>query len=620
MKAFWNRTRSRSRRGSEIQPPAKETIPPLPQPSRPTQSAQPTFGNVNRAVRPVLVGVSRNGEPSRPGTAGSLQNAVSRAADKTSQEFSRGHTRTKSPRYVDIFSVSSMSASHSMTSTYNEEIAERNLDTRVARGEQYYPYLPISKYQEQVAIRNSYQSSSEPPRSSHDRQHRSWISSGTESGPSKGNTPHTSWFQENSRPTSHIPPVTNQQPLPPIHDDQRSTSTNAAGVNQTIASYNLSKAEVSQPRPMESSQFPTRSSSRMSSASHNVINLPHRTIMDLTAEDEADGPAPKASQDIPTYSAHAAAESSPSTSRRSMDTATETETERSPTTAQEVTPITPSTPDRILIQGHDGKTVSIPKSASSFSMISTVASFSPTSQKRAEKEPATEHARSVALESPRLAKHRLSMVPEKASDDDLRDDTKGSADPVEAPLVIDEAEKVVTQPQATPNHFATTVEKPLPKMTPQQSSNNLHTSPESLQSIDYINPSAAFGVRTRDFAVTPSKASLKPDHGANTSAKVSKVNGTSIEPEPATVKAGSTSPYSFDEEAFKRKQVCVIHHLFGANNANESPIGTSTCSSDKIAAKSERRIHNPTADTIRAKDKQNEWSWPAEGADSMECQ
>jgi len=124
-------------------------------------------------IQPMLVGVSRPSTTiSRPGTSGSLQNAVDQAAESVSQgrpsfqnsrqEPVKGHTRTKSPRYIDIFSIAS--PTHKPSPSYNEDIAERNLDLlRVALEGTQYRYVPSSRYQEEVALRNAYPPGTQRP-------------------------------------------------------------------------------------------------------------------------------------------------------------------------------------------------------------------------------------------------------------------------------------------------------------------------------------------------------------------------------------------------------------------------------------------------------------------------
>ena len=175
----WARSRSR-RRGSQgkgvekrastdnlASPNGKaissKTAPPVPEIPRDYRvgrqlddgNARP--GSSNR-MKPMLIGVSGpTGNLSRPGTSGSLQNAVTSAADKVAQfpssDFRPGHTRTKSSRYIDIFSISNAKTAFS---SYNEDIAERNLDTNIVSKEVLRDgYVPSSKYQEEVARRNA---------------------------------------------------------------------------------------------------------------------------------------------------------------------------------------------------------------------------------------------------------------------------------------------------------------------------------------------------------------------------------------------------------------------------------------------------------------------------------
>ncbi|KAL2405782.1 hypothetical protein ABEF95_005899 [Exophiala dermatitidis] len=100
---------------------------------------------------------------SRPGTSGSdsLMSAVNRAADAisrseqeyqdTANNYFKRHVRTKTPRYVDIFSLASPNSIGSSI-RYNEDVAERNLDlTRVALEASRNDY-----FQEEVAMRNAY--------------------------------------------------------------------------------------------------------------------------------------------------------------------------------------------------------------------------------------------------------------------------------------------------------------------------------------------------------------------------------------------------------------------------------------------------------------------------------
>ncbi len=132
--------------------------------------AQPTFGE-GVASRP---STSRSRAATDGG--GSMLSAVNRAGDaiaKAEQEFqhsaeryTREHVRPKTPRYIDIFSLSS-SNSPNPRPGFNEDVAERNLDLlRVALEGTHYHYVPSSKYQEEVAARNAHPSLAGSPASS----------------------------------------------------------------------------------------------------------------------------------------------------------------------------------------------------------------------------------------------------------------------------------------------------------------------------------------------------------------------------------------------------------------------------------------------------------------------
>jgi hypothetical protein len=596
MKKLWNRTRSRSRRQSETRPttvkssPSKEHLatPPVPALPRTSQSMQRTMGiDHDGRTRPVLVGVSRPGElTSRPGTAGSLQHAVSLAADRSSQEFSKGHTRTKSPRYVDIFSAS---RTRSITSAYNEEVAARNLDIKVTQIDQKRDYVPSSKYQEEVAVRNSYRSSSEAPRTSTDRNHRSWISSGTESGPSRGHTPHHSWSKTTQDPSNRPPSAsgpkaaTSHQPLPAVPDEptlssagvsttdnpfatmprEYGVSTGSIGaVNARLAGYNLSRSEVSQPRPAE--YLSTRSSSRMSATSSHtpVINLAHRTIMDLTASDDEDEQPQNASGQATNPAAQTPAtvqtvqrqqqqlqQSLPPTSKQVDFADSRVESEF---------PAAQSAPVQVIAQ-MEPSTQPEPKlkqQSSSFSTISTLASLPPAMRPE---EPVPNKAQIVARRDHVAAQlasvpaaNRLSTVNEMETE---VEDTTGESTPTSPEPIMKTAKPIarvgtdIRGPNAPTNNLSVSSSA---SESLQASPKNVHSSPDSLRSADFINPSSAFGVRTRDFAVTPSKATTRVEREANTKAKVSKTGTSTGEVDSAASIAKYES--SFDEEAFRKKQ------------------------------------------------------------------
>ena len=126
----------------------------------PTEYRRP--GSSSR-IQPMLVGISRPSTTnSRPGTAGSMQIALDRAAEAVKQQQIRS---TSSPfsqvglragRYIDIFAISGQATKP--TGTFNEDVAERNLDSvTLTVEEQHFQYEPTSKYQEEVAARNAHQ-------------------------------------------------------------------------------------------------------------------------------------------------------------------------------------------------------------------------------------------------------------------------------------------------------------------------------------------------------------------------------------------------------------------------------------------------------------------------------
>lgn len=130
----------------------------LRQPSSPTSPTQRSPGQSSR-IQPLLVGISRpNTTTSRPGTAVSIQTALDRAADSVhypprGTQSPISQVGLRSGRYIDIFAISGQSTKPA--TTFNEDIAERNLDTiALTIEEQHYTYEPSSKYQEEVAARN----------------------------------------------------------------------------------------------------------------------------------------------------------------------------------------------------------------------------------------------------------------------------------------------------------------------------------------------------------------------------------------------------------------------------------------------------------------------------------
>lgn len=292
---------------------------------------------------------------SRPTTdgSGSLQNAVTRAADsvaKAEQEYkssadryAREHIRPKTPRYVDIFSLSS-SNSPNPKPGYNEDVAERNLDlTKVALEGTHDHYIPSSKYQEEVAARNATPALPGSPATSqglsYGAQSPSQIESASHAISSRSRSPaafddrsfsrltqnlHNSLASHSQQRTHHFveslqlfhelpahgdngegfprPRTSNgigMQPPTAVHNLQRNTSMgalrNAGRVTlydpaAALEGYQLSKMERTQLKSAESSSHAQRYESSIHSAPSpssvkRTINLPNRTIMDLTGDD-----------------------------------------------------------------------------------------------------------------------------------------------------------------------------------------------------------------------------------------------------------------------------------------------------------------------------------------------
>lgn len=520
-----------------------------------------------------------------------MQHAVSLAADRSSQEFAKGHTRTKSPRSVDIFAVSD---TRSITSAFNEEIAARNLDTRVARASQHNDYVPTSKYQEEVAVRNSWRSSTEAPRSSGDRNHRSWISSGTESG-SGGHTPHHSWsnaVQGPYRPsvvtetqhTSYQPALaeedwptptynsvnSKEQPPTDMPGEHGISSGQMGTTNAGLANYHLSRSEVSQ--PCQADHPSTRPSSRLSATSSQtpVINLAHRKIMDLTGSDDDDSQ----DQTPPTQARKGDAQATIPDQSENQQQQQEREYTadgqepiplgaRGPSEPEDVQPAPVQVITQMAPQGQVKQQPTPKKPSSSFSIVSTLASLPPAEQAAAQpssKPQAAARRDHVAaqLASVPTAANRLSTVNETETE------VEDSAGDISTPTSPEQIEKnqgplpsLARLPAGVSQTDDTLVAEGL-RNVPQTAPKTLYTSPESLRPVDFVNPSNAFGVRTRDFAVTPSKPQPRTEREANTKAKVSKIgSGATDENTAGSVTNGYTSdalPYSFDEEAFRRKQ------------------------------------------------------------------
>lgn len=130
-----------------------------------SSSTDPRGQTPNSRTQPLLAGITRpflSTSTSRPGTAESLQDALNRAADaitnpdsvRAASSSSRQATY-KSGKYIDIFAIAGQAGK--VDTSYNEDIASRNLDTfAIAVDDTQYRYEPTSKYQEEVANRNAY--------------------------------------------------------------------------------------------------------------------------------------------------------------------------------------------------------------------------------------------------------------------------------------------------------------------------------------------------------------------------------------------------------------------------------------------------------------------------------
>ncbi|KAJ9602677.1 hypothetical protein H2200_012871 [Cladophialophora chaetospira] len=301
---------------------------------------------------------------SRPATdgSGSMLNAVNRAADDvvraeqefqhSAEQYTRDHIHPKTPRYIDIFSLSS-SNSPNPRPGYNEDVAERNLDLgRVALEGTHYQYVPSSKYQEEVAARNALPSLPASPRDSPTVRER-WSDDNQSPNQQRGvrsalgdypqspqrlqdrslsrqsqDSPrstqqHFRHFRNMSRESQRAPELSSQgenaaqsphRPRPP----RLSNGSNKAGATypspesparhrgrgsgdsqvherrpDALSRYQLSASEVTliksteQSSHAQSHEYSVHSPSNLSSPSSvkRAINLPSRTIMDLTDDD-----------------------------------------------------------------------------------------------------------------------------------------------------------------------------------------------------------------------------------------------------------------------------------------------------------------------------------------------
>ena len=675
MKKFWQRSKSRvrgsqsERSSSGIGPQASTKVNAASRnapavPAVPERSANRTSGadsssrpNSGNRMQPMLVGISRSsGGWSRPGTGGSLQNAVDQAANQVAQtsssEFYKGHSRTRSPRYVDIFATQNPKSSKT---SYNEDVAARNLDVkRAAEGSVQHSYVPSSKYQEEVAARNAHgQTKSlgqvsyenlpphrEAPRSTamesgyqippnkladeddirklHEaqlaslRQPRPW--SGPKSGPRPGSAQRSDVQPAqavqprlSSRPLSDA-----QRPYESMHSADKTVNRrrrssdpsgssdrgreaheqpvqpfSTSGLNTVVATsplpgYQLSQSELrqrdsdsrapSQPASLHRPAYTDRSMSNASTASsaRKAINLQNRTIMDLTGEEDDtsvnDYVGSNGSNTPAVEGAHVNSfrRMYPDVDRtRSLDQQRNADEGVPQRQTEEATSLPSSVPitGRASPQSHQ---------PISFSTINTVASFSPSRHVNGETPPSNDKMMSSPSKIGVRGQSKLYTLSE------TEPETDEFATPAEEPIeylsrfpslakgkgkaraISAEEDSVADRLSSSP----ASVETQRPPVTATSTPQNIQMSPESLQSRDFVEPSRAFGVLTRDFAVTPTKLMPNPrsDQVPNTKAKVQHrvpVPNNEVTRAVGSPIANGTSDMSsstFDEEGFQRRK------------------------------------------------------------------
>ncbi len=613
--------------------------------------ATPHPGSSSR-MQPTLVGISKSSATStRPGTAGSLQNAIDQAANKVvqtpSSDFFKGHTRTKSPRSVDIFATQNPRRSKA---SYNEDVASRNIDVKkVAEDATEHPYIPSSKYQEEVASRNAHghttslgETSYEnlPPRPDAPRSntigssyhmppdqpgdgkdirrlHQAQLASLRQPRPGSGpkDVPRLGSAQQAdaqtaqatkstmplllSRPSqdarrnyetmqsANISPIpressergrkARQEPLQPLS----TTNLNIIAAISSLPGYQLSQSELlqqdtdshppSEPVTSRRPGYTVRSMSNVSTASstRKSINLQNRTIMDLTGEDYEiffNGHLESNSNDSPVVGqAHV-----DSFRRVYAEIVTlggqgyqrnENATLPSHNTGQATSlpnsiPSTSRTPAKI-------------QQPISFSTINTVASFSPSKHGNGEAHASTEKVMSSPSKvGARGTSTKLYTLSE------TEPETEDFATPLAEPSGFLSRFPSLAKGNLRGTSFiqdgvATglpssppSVEKPRLSETAESTSQHIQMSPESLQSRDFIEPSRAFGVLARDFAVTPTKPIhiSRSDQAPNTKAKVQHrvplANGEAVRPieNPITKGTDDGSSSTFDEERFRLRK------------------------------------------------------------------
>lgn len=154
------RTSATGRRPSDVTVEAKVNHDHAQRAKSPTWYRRP--GTSNR-IQPMLVGLARPSMTSpKPGTAESMQRAPDRAAESVEYQPTRGLSSSSSQiglrtgRYIDI--LATIGQTGKPTTTYNENVAERNLDAQPLKAEeQHSRHEPVSKLEEEVAARNAHQ-------------------------------------------------------------------------------------------------------------------------------------------------------------------------------------------------------------------------------------------------------------------------------------------------------------------------------------------------------------------------------------------------------------------------------------------------------------------------------
>ena len=695
MRKLWQRSRSRRRDSQStkeaagsvrksasrenLATPNGEAIPPVPPiPVRSKEngylSDQGRPSSSNR-MQPMLVGVSRpSTDLSRPGTSGSFQNAVTRAADKvthpdrgphtekvvrtTSASDSRGHTRTKSPRYVDIFSIGAPKSSHR---SYNEDVAERNIDVKqVAQNAASDQYVPTSRYQQEVASKNAQpvdrmRASIDVPRaapeghkSRQDKMHQSASAIQTYQVPNnvatvddvlqfnyaRNNKPYAPYaprqWSGQVRDKAALGPLNSNPQAPPtgIEDPVQSAYQRQAAHQNRANSLSLNTRTTLQPRTsyekshsMKSLQYPTipreygparaeaiqahsvslardmsNDSNRLAAYDHRNgehrtgsalsnnskrINLPNRTIMDLTDED-----AEAASEGYPeSETGRTEVSASPILEEARMG-------QFHPAQPRLVNPIAAIPEERSdHRRSVDGSRPSTgvpamktpPEQIMSFSAISTIAAMSPT-RIQTDTSVSTGASRSEVgqVPNPPMAKlftvaeteprreHETSagnLLPGHQVAQKSQTETQSQAGLSGMPIHDTSASAMETPPMAQSQLETASLQTSQESLRPSSTPAQIQQSPESLKTDDFIDPSRSFGVLTRDFAMTPSKPEQvsRTDNEPNTSAKVRSPkplralseprNGNMVRKDLQPVQStSSTYSASFDEDDFRRKQ------------------------------------------------------------------